>query len=65
MEIDKPDSIENRSGKDRRRTFLNGLDRRQPAGQGEDRLLADSGVLVEREESTLSQSDTGIPLGPL
>jgi len=59
MEINKPDPTENRSGKDRRRTFLNGLDRRQPVSQGEDRLLADSGVLIEPAESALSQSATG------
>ena len=34
MEINKPDPVENRSGKDRRLTFLNGLDRRHPLNQG-------------------------------
>ena len=59
MEINKPDPSENRGGKDRRRTFLNGLDRRQPAGQDKDMALADSGVLIETAENTFSQSDTG------
>ena len=63
MEINKPDPIENRSGTDRRLKFLNGLDRRQPVSQGEDRSLADSGVLIEPAESPLSQSETGFELG--
>ena len=63
MEINKPDPVENRSGKDRRLTFLNGLDRRHPLNQGDERSQADSGVLIEPAESILSQSETGFESG--
>jgi hypothetical protein len=63
MEIDKPRQVEKRSGKDRRQSFLNSLDRRQSVGQGEDGPQEDSDGLVETdgvEQITLSQSESNL-----
>ena len=62
MEIIEPSHVEKRSGKDRRSSFLNGLDRRQSAGQVEDGAQADSVAFLETaraEQFALSQSETG------
>ena len=59
MEKDKPNQVENRSGIDRRQSFLNGLDRRQMAVQGEDESHADSVEMVETERGGQSKTASG------